>query len=227
MVMNSEVKLLQVLEAERSSWVVKFNVDGNNTTLFKLGSKDFFEERDSLIQVIKKHLELTKKHTIHLINMDNMDYLSPSAANVSMSAALEISRQTKIPVIFTQVLSEVLEGLKAAPSAVKTEDRILWAVDIAGNPHILGTIPDRLVEILDILKDKGRVSASEIAALHGEQNSKKYINKFSVYLQELFNTGLINREKIAGSARDEAGRGWTYVYRPAYADIFETLMKRF
>ena len=227
MVINSEVKLLQVLEEERSNWIVKFNDDGNNTTLFKLGSKDFFEERDSLVQVIKKHLELNKKHTIHLINMDNMDYLSPSAANVSMSAALEISRQTKIPVIFTQLSSEALKGLKAAPSAVKMEDRILWAVDITGNQHILGTIPDRLVEILDILKDKGRVSASEIAALHGEENYKKYINKFSVYLQELFNTGLINREKIAGSARDEAGRGWTYVYRPAYVDISETLIKRF
>lgn len=218
--LNNEVKLLPILEEERSNWILKFDGDSNITTLFKLGSKDFFEERDSLIQVIKKYLEFSKKHTIYIINMEGFDYLSPSASNVLLSAALEISRQAKIPVIFTKVSSEVLKGLKADPSVVQTENRILWAIDMTGNQHILGTIPDRLLDILEVLKDKGRVSASEIAALHGEANSKKYINKFSVYLQELFNTGLINREKVAGSERDEAGRGWTYVYRPAYADIF-------
>ncbi len=71
-------------------------------------------------------------------------------------------------------------------------------------------------DILNVLSEQGPSSASDLAEYHAEETTKKNINRYSVYLQELYNTGLVLREKVIGSVRTENERGWTYKYRPAY-----------
>ena len=72
-------------------------------------------------------------------------------------------------------------------------------------------MPDRWRTLLKRLPEGG-ASASALAG--PAATSKRDVNRFSVYLNELFMNGLARREKVPGSEREDAERGWTYVYHP-------------
>ncbi|ACK70312.1 hypothetical protein PCC7424_1880 [Gloeothece citriformis PCC 7424] len=219
------IKLYNLLEKECPNWIIQFKDYNESTkTFFKLGSQEFFKDRELLIKAVSRNLNKTGKEIIIVINMKEFDFLSPSAANVTASGCLEISKHHRVPIVFTQVYPEVLESLKTARSTLETEERILWAIDQNNQHHLLKPVRESLQKILDVLEKTKTITASSLAALNEESPSKKVINRFSVYLQELFNLGLLTREKVDGLDRNEAGRGWTYVYSPAYVDVLEIFM---
>lgn len=155
---------------------------------------------------------------VYEINMEGIDYIATNTSVALVWGALTISRLHQIPVIFTQALGEVWVGLRYAPLSL--EDRYLWIVNPQGNVEVIGTLPDRFKEIINILKTKKNITASELPEIWGEAANKKSIGNASVYLQSMFNAGLLLRNKITGTER--GSRGWTYSYSLPSDAICET-----
>lgn len=196
-------------------YIIRFFDQGSWKTFFRLTSGQKNYQYEVIYQLLKNH---QTSSSIYVISMEGIDYMSTTATHTLVSASLDFSRQNQIPVVFTQAEGEVLEGLRSAPST-SVEDRHLWVVDANGNEEVLGYIPDRLREIIAFVKQKQLICASEIPELRGEEINKKTIGNASVYLQDMFNMGLLLREKVSGSNRNNGVRGWTYVYRLPCADI--------
>ena len=184
------------------------------TTIFHLGF-DSDRDAEAFRACLQQALGPQGKESAYVINLQPIDIISPSATRALLSASVAITRQRKVPVIFTGVRPEALDGLQTMRQTQDSE-QMLWAVDGEGNGQLVGVLPDRLQDILNVLSERGPSSASDLAEYHGEETTKKNINRYSVYLQELHNTGLVLREKVIGSVRTENERGWTYKYRPAY-----------
>src|SRR5206468_3510430 len=83
---------------------------------------------------------------------------SPSATRALLSASVAITRQRKVPVIFTGVRPEALDGLQTMRQTQDSE-QMLWAVDGEGNRQLVGVLPDRLQDILNVLTERGPSSA--------------------------------------------------------------------
>lgn len=213
------LELLEVMKEYCSDCIIQGQGSrGKSITVFRLSfDKEKFQE------FLKDHLDPQIEHLAYVINLQGIDIISPSAANALITSIVEISKQRKVPIIFIGVSAEALQGLQTIRNILQSE-KVLWAVDVEDCKHLVGILPDRLQDILNILKEKGEASASDLAEQRGGESSKKNINRFSVYLQELYNTGLVIREKIAGSNRAdvERERGWTYMYRPAYSVLTST-----
>ncbi|HEY9804821.1 MAG TPA: hypothetical protein V6D25_31095 [Leptolyngbyaceae cyanobacterium] len=184
-------------------------------TLFRLGSAGEVEQTDTLYQLLRNQAE---KETIYMISLEGIDYMSAISTHALIKASMRIFMERKKPVIFIQASGEVLVGLKQV-SNLLAEDIKLWVIDTKGQEEVLGHIPDRLREILDLAKQKQYLSASDIPNLRGEVSNKKSINNASVYLQDMFNMGLLLRKKVTGSSRNIESRGWTYTYYLPYSEL--------
>ena len=208
--------LLPILQEWRPECILQAQgkKSGITTTVFRLGF-DSDTDIEAFRACLQKALGTQGKESAYVIRLQPIDIISPSAARALLSASIAITKQRKVPVIFTGVRPEALDGLQTMRQTQDSE-QMLWAVDGEGNRQLVGVLPDRLQEILNILNKRGLSSASDLAEYHGEEATKKNINRYSVYLQELYNTGLVLREKVIGSVRSESERGWTYKYRPAH-----------
>jgi anti-anti-sigma regulatory factor len=184
------------------------------TTIFRLGF-DTQVDVGAFQDCLQQALGPQGKESAYVINLQSIDIISPSAARALLQASIELTKQRKVPVIFTGVRPDTLDGLQTMRRTQDSE-QMLWAVDGEGKSQLVGILPDRLQDILRVLDECGPSSASDLVEYHGEEITKKTINRYSVYLQELFTTGLVVREKVIGSVRPENERGWTYKYRPAY-----------
>jgi len=208
------LNLLQALEEWRPECIVHAKGNkGNSVTVFRLGFDELDEK--TFLTFLQNLLGTRGEEKAYIISLENIDIISPSAAKALVSAAISTATQYKVPILLTKVNKEALYGLQTVRNTQSTE-HVLWAIDGEGSKHLIGALPDRLQDILNVLRSKGASSASDLVEYNKEETSKKNINRYSVYLQELYNTGLVLREKIIGSIRTDSERGWTYVYRPAY-----------
>jgi hypothetical protein len=181
-------------------------------TLIELGGKDF--RTPEMVRILKDYWKPTENDILYIINLEGIDVLTPSAAKILVESAPDIASEYKTPVIFAQVRPEAMESLKSEARRFNPP-KLLWAIDESGKADIVGPVPNRFKELLDLLEDKGPASASRIAILQEGESSKKAVGKLSVYLQDLYNTGLVGREKITALDREDAERGWTYTYQTA------------
>lgn len=206
-----QLNLLQEVKKRHPSGIIEAR---NNTfvTLIELGSSDF--RTPEMLNLLKEYWRPTKDDTLYIINLEGIDVLTPSAAKILVESAPDIASEFKIPIIFINVRQAVMESLES--EAVRCEPpRIIWVVDQKGEAHLVGKVPNKLYELLMLLEEQGEMSASSIAALQSQTTSKKAVGNLSVYLQKLFNAGLVSREKVTALEREDAERGWTYNYYTA------------
>ena len=221
--MHKVVDLLKMLQEKHSELLIQGQSgEGNPYTIFRLG----FNELDvaALSASLKDQLGSQENEIVYLVNMQGIDIVSPSAAKALVTGAVDIVKQRNVPVVFTEVSRDALQGLQTVNN-IRHFEKVLWAVEVDGRPNFVGTVPDRFKRILALLEEKGGASASELAEAEGGESSKRNVNRFSVYLQELYDAGLVIREKVLGSNRtdgehgERGERGWTYTYRPAYCVV--------
>ena len=215
--MHKTIDLLNMLQKKHAHLLIQGHGDeGSPYTIFRLGFNEIDEA--ALSTSLSEQLGPQGDEIVCLINMSEIDIISPSAAMALVMGAVDIMKQRKIPVVFTEVSQEALQGLKTVNN-IRQFEKVLWAVGVDRRPDFVGSVPDRLRKILDLLEEKAGASASDLAEADAGESSKRNVNRFSVYLQELYDTGLVVREKVSGSNREgEHGeRGWTYIYRPAYS----------
>ena len=208
------LNLLDLLNQRHPDLLIRGGDDqGDNFIIFRLGSFD-----EALTTSLEDGFGPHCEEVAYIVDMNKLDIVSPSAASALMTSVVSIAKERNVPIIFTHVSAEALQGLQTVNNTRQT-DKVFWAVDIDGHHHFVGTAPIRFQTILEDLWRRGGASASDLAETSGE-SSKKVVNKFSVYLQELYTAGLVVREKIVGSDRidgERGERGWTYLYRPAYS----------
>lgn len=221
--MHKAVNVLNMLQERHPELLILGQSgQGNPYTIFRLG---FNELDESALSVsLKDQLGPQEDEIVYLVNMRGIDIVSPSAAKALVKGAVEIVKQRNVPVVFTEVSRDALQGLQTVNN-IRHFEKVMWAVEVDGRPNFVGTVPDRFKRILALLEEKGGASASELAEADGGESSKRIVNRFSVYLQELYDAGLVIREKVLGSNRtdgehgERGERGWTYTYRPAYSVI--------
>lgn len=169
--------------------------------------------RDSeVLALMEDTLEGSSVRTGIIIDLAGIAVLTPSAATALAAATARLIGTYHVPTVLTNAAPEVLRGIADSRHVREHPIPPIVLIDPHGRASFAGTLPDRWRNLLAVMP-AGGVSASELAGKSSA--SKKDINKFSVYLQELYNNGLAHREKVSGSDRSEVERGWTYVYSPA------------
>jgi len=129
-------------------------------------------------------------------------------------AATEIATTVEKPVILTRVEQFAAESLET--EADNLNSPALWVLNENRQPQIVGRISKTLRNLLKALEEQGAASAKQMATVSLEGNpSKKQVGNFSVYLSHLFKAGLVVREKIGSTDREDAERGWTFLYKSA------------
>ncbi len=181
-------------------------------TLIELGGKDF--RKPEMIGLLKQYWEPTEEDLLYIINLEGIDVLTPSAAKILVESAPDVASKYKTPVIFTNVRPIAMESLESEACRFSPA-KLVWAIDEEGKAHVVGQVPNKFKELLGFLEEKGPASASQIAALQEGETSKKAVGNLSVYLQKLFGAGLVGREKVTALEREDAERGWTYLYKTA------------
>lgn len=184
----------------------------NVITLIELGSKYF--RTPEMLDKLKEYWQPAKDDILYIINLEGIDLLTPSAAKILVESAPDIASMYKTPVIFTNVRPIAMESLESEARRFNPT-KIVWVVDENGKASLVGQVPNKFQELLKLLEEKGPTSASSIAVLLEGETSKKAVGNISVYLQKLFSAGLVGREKVTALEREDAERGWTYIYQTA------------
>jgi hypothetical protein len=170
---------------------------------------------------------------IYLIDMGGIHLIGPSAASALTEGAQRFAHDIGRPLLFTAVHPEALIGLQTC-SYVLRADATFCAIDLAGAPHFIGELPDRLYQTLKQLEEAitapggtgEGTSASDLADALEHDVSKKAVNRFSVYLQEVYSMQLVLRRKVGATEREGTERGWTYLYCPTYLVLGASLAGR-
>jgi hypothetical protein len=140
-----------------------------------------------------------------------------------IGATTEIARKLKKPVVLTNVQRFASESLETEAWHVKSPP--FWIVDEDGEAHVVGRISRSLLRILAVMDELETACALSIASANSQSApSKKEVGNVSVYLNHLFNAGLVGREKCNAVHRDNAERGWTYTYRSGSSLALRSLM---
>ena len=184
-------------------------------TLIELGGKDF--RTPEMVSLLKEYWQPTEDDILYIINLEKIDVLTPSAAKILVESVPDIASKYKTPVIFIEVRPKAMEQLESA-TRVCDPQKLVWAIDEDRKPHLVGPVEKKkkLKELLDLLGKQGPASASQLAIITEGATSKKAVGNLSGYLNDLFNAGLVSREKVTALDRDDdAERGWTYIYRTA------------
>lgn len=210
------IKQLDLLEAiKKPDWHPDGVIEGRRRkiiTLIELGGKDF--RKPEMVSKLKEYWQPDKQDMLYIINLQDIDVLTPSAAKVLVESAPDIASDCKAPVIFTNVRLMVKESLDSEACRFHPP-KILWVINEEGKADLIGQIPNKFQELLDFLEQNGPASASKIALVQEGETSKKAVGNISVYLQKLFSAGLLGREKVTALDREDAERGWTYLYSTA------------
>jgi len=188
---------------------------GNNSMIYELMGRA--NDGDEVFRYLQRYWNAKGEEVVYLIDLEGLYVLGPSASSAFVEGVTLFSKQREKPVVLLNVHPEALKGLRTCEYTSKNNPTV-WAFDTEHHLNFIGDPPERWKRVLHELQKRGQASASDLA----EDNTKASINKFSVYLQELFNARLVTREKVGGSDRPGGGeRGWTYTYRPAYQNVDE------
>jgi hypothetical protein len=197
-------------------------IDGARTLIYEHPDPD--NNPDAFAALLREARHSNDPEGVVVLDLGGIDVLGPSPASAVIGGAARFTRDSSVPIVLINARPEVLKMLRLSRYALST-GLVLYALDEHGERHLVGELPERLRDVLAKLEaasqDDG-ASASDLAGLSKQEKDKRTINRFSVYLQELFNAGLVQRRKVGGSERQAAERGWTYQYRPAYVDIEPT-----
>ncbi len=186
--------------------------------VYQVGPKN---RSDEFLEFLSDSWDAESGEIVYLLDLDGVNMIGISASSAITQGVVQFCQQRKKPVILTNVDEEALEALRNC-RYMKQSQRTLLALDVKGKRQFVGEPPDRHKNLLELLAQHKRASASVLAATTQEV-SKSSVNRFSNYLQELFSAGLVNREKVSGSEREDAAeRGWTYVYSSPYIEIEST-----
>ncbi len=213
----TRLDLLLEVEAKHPSGVSRF--DRHTMVYEMLDPENRFEV---FLEFLKWRWTVDEPDVVLQIDLDGIDFIGPSASNALTKASVLFTQERRWALVLTNVRPEVLEGLRTC-RYVRDDRPTICALDPNGQQQFIGEMPERWREVLSRLErlqaHGSGASASDLAEIDEQGDSKRAVNRFSVYLQELFNAGLLRRRKIGGSERPEAERGWTYLYRPAYLDV--------
>lgn len=207
--------LLAELRHAHLDGIYQYDLDHGLYTVYELAGEA--NDASDMAQLLERIWSHDDRVTVYLLDLDGIGYMGPSASSALVEGTIRFSRSRKRPVVLVGVRPEVLEGLRNC-RYMNEHNPILWARGIDGGFTLVGKPPTRFTDILGMLAKEGTASASDLAEKDVGDLSKKSVNRYSVYLQELFNAGLVTREKVGGSERqdgDHGERGWTYVYRAA------------
>lgn len=177
--------------------------------VYELGGKDF--RSPQMLELLKQYWQPVKEDILYIIDFAGIDVLTPSAAKIIVESVPDLSAAYKVPILFTNVRQEVRKSLDREASNCDPV-KMIWVVDESKQAELIGKIPNKLRELLGLLKEQGEANASTIAEMQQNSSSKKAIGNISVYLQKLFNAGLVGRTKVTALERQDAERGWTYSY---------------
>ncbi|MEH1808564.1 hypothetical protein [Nostoc sp.] len=207
-----QLDLLDEVKKRHPDGVIEGRRKRNFVTLIELGGQDFHTTQ--MVDLFKEYCKPAKEDALYIINLENIDVLTPSAARILVESAPDIASNCRIPVVFTNVRPMAKESLKSEACRFNPS-KILWVIDEEGKADLIGQIPNKFQELLDFLEENGPASASKIALIQEGETSKKAVGNISVYLQKLFSAGLVGREKVTALDREDAERGWTYFYSTA------------
>jgi hypothetical protein len=196
----------------------------NIIMLMELGGKHF--RTPEMIGLLKEYWQPTQDDVLYIINLEGIDVLTPSAAKILVESAPDLAAEYKIPVLFSHVREMVRDSLESEARRF-TPPKAIWTIDEKGEAHLIGQVPNKFQELLSFLEEKGPASASQIAAIQEGATSKKAVGNLSVYLQKLFSSGLVGREKVTALEREDAERGWTYIYQTAPAITRKTPLETY
>ncbi|KYC34925.1 hypothetical protein WA1_50340 [Scytonema hofmannii PCC 7110] len=212
MAVIKKLDLLQELKKRHPDGVIEATNEKsrNFVILLELGDKDF--RTPEMICFLKEFFNPAKNDIFYVVNLKSIDVLTPCSARILVESASDIALELKTPVLFTNVQSMAMESLESQACRFNP-NIIVWAIDEEGKPHLVGQVPNKVKELLNLLQEKGSASASQIASLQEGNTSKKTVGNLSVYLQKMFNAGLVIREKVTALERKDALAGWTYIYK--------------
>jgi len=165
-------------------------------------------------------LSIGAKTRIVHINLSGIEFFSPKGSYLFLTYLQTLATGREVSFVFTSVNSETLLSLHVI-HAYHHMSLLHWAVDEQRHIHIIGTLPRRHLTLLKELQEQGTITARHVATKTSGKVSKRLINRGSVYLQELYQTGLLIRDKRVATISGEHERGWTYIYRPSYTALQE------
>jgi hypothetical protein len=190
-------------------------IEGQNRqiiALIELGAKNF---RTSVMdELLKKYWQPTQQDRLYIINLETIDVLTPSVAKILLESAFNVAVTYKTPVLFSNVGSIAIESLESEAHGLNPS-KAIWTIDEKGEVRLVGPISNKFQQLLNFLEEKGPASASQIVVWQQGRTCKKAVGNVSVYLQKLFSSGLVGREKVTALEREDAQRGWTYSYQTA------------
>lgn len=201
-----QLDLLKEVSQRHKQGVIR---GGKKSIVYELGGRDF--RSPQMLELLKQYWQPVKEDTLYIINFAEIDVLTPSAAKIIVESVPDLSAEYKVPILFTNVRGEVRKSLDREASNCDPV-KMIWVVDESKQAELIGKVPNKLRELLELLKVKGEANASTIAEMQQDSPSKKAIGNVSVYLQKLFNAGLVGRNKVTALERQDAERGWTYSY---------------
>lgn len=185
---------------------------GGKTLVYEVGRKN----RDSDVLEMLEEADPSDMPGVLIVDLAGITVLTPSAASAVAGGASRIVQDRTRPVVFINAQPEVFYGLQDCRYMRDHPTPPLVVFDVVGEVHYIGAVPDRWKLLLGRLPSGG-ASASSLA---GETAaSRREVNKYSVYLQELYSNGLAWREKVPASDREGSERGWTYRYYPVPDDV--------
>src|SRR5579885_3351787 len=125
--------LLPILQEWRPECILQAHGkrSGIVTTIFRLGF-DSNLDVEAFRACLQEALGVQGEETAYVLRLESIDIISPSATRALLTACRDITKQRKVPVIFTGVRPEALDGLKTMRQTQDSE-QMLWAVDEEGN----------------------------------------------------------------------------------------------
>lgn len=208
-----QVHLLKEIRNRHQEGVVDLHA---GALVYEVGPKN---REDEVLEILELEHGQDCDECGYILDLVGIMLLSPSAATAVAAAACRAIQSYRVPVVLMNAEPEVLQGLMDCRYIRENATPPLPVLDSHGQPTYVASMPDRWRNLLESLPSDG-ATASTLAG--GGSASKKDVNRYSVYLQELYSNGLARREKIPGSERDGGERGWTYVYYPVQMSVIRS-----
>lgn len=205
-----QINLLDFVLREHHDGIQKSNTNRSLVILIKFGDRDF--RSPEMANLMKNYWVPDDKDVLYIINLEKIDIITPSAAQILIESISMIAAEYKKPIIFKAASIHAAEALNNA--AITSQPPIpIWVEEVNRKIVLIGRVPGRFEDLITKLEEIAQpCSAAQIASLNNIELSKKSMNKLSVYLQEMSNLGLLGRIKENAGETQDRTRSWTYLY---------------
>jgi hypothetical protein len=205
-----QINLLDFVLREHSEGIEKSNSNRSLVILIKFGDHSF--RSPEMVNLIKKYWKPDDEDILFIINLEKIDIITPSVAQILIESFSMIAAEYKKPIIFNAVSIHTAEALNNA--AITSQPPIpIWVERVGKEIKLMGQVPDRFKGLLVRLEEIDHpCSAVQIVRINNIKESKKSVNRYSVYLQDMLSLGLLGRTKVKAGQTQDRARGWTYLY---------------